>query len=288
MRSPTLLVLLVALPAHASQPCGPPIPAFEILAPRPSEEGVPRNLSVSARNDRGVLGQGGSAEEVPDGAFVFVDTVDGSTLTGRTQVTASRTGGYLEIRPLQLLEARRRYELRSADSPSPATLLAFTTGDDEDHEPPPPPAVVRAEGIDLGACDTAGVELEIVPQAAGGARALFASQRNTLPFNEHLAPELGGDGAPIARLVVGGDAEVDGEVVAIDLAGNRSVAAAFSTTAGGGCACVAGAGGGGVVVVVMVMGLLSWRGRGRGRPRWPGSSPADQALAGLLTGRRRL
>jgi hypothetical protein len=263
MRSTTaLIVFALAAPAYASEPCEPAIGAFELIAPRAGETGVPRNVSVSARSGAGTIGFGTAVAVVPDGAFVFFDTVTSTSIPARAIVTGGRSGSYIELRPGVVLAAHRRYELRRSDQ---SMVLSFTTGADEDLEPPPAPSISRVEGTDVvatGGCEQPAVEIEIGAQGQGGARTLFGFQRNSLPINDAFVADLGAGPAPLTQFIVGeADAQVDGEVVAIDLAGNRSPPTAFSTeTPPRGCKCVSTARSPGWAIV-LVLGLVVARRR---------------------------
>lgn len=263
MRSTAALILFaLAAPAYASEPCEPAIGAFELIAPRADETDVPRNVSVSARSGAGTVGFGSAFAVVPDGAFVFFDTVTRTSVPARAIVTGGRSGSYVELRPGVVLAAHRRYELRRSDQ---SMVLSFTTGADEDLEPPPAPSISRVEGTDViatGGCEQPAIEIETGAQGPGGARTLFGVQRNSLRINDGFVADLGAGPAPRTQFIIGeADAQVDGEVVAIDLAGNRSSPTAFSTvTPTRGCMCISTSRSPGWVIV-LVLGLALARRR---------------------------
>lgn len=266
---------LISRTAGATTPCGGPFATSELLAPMPEETNVPRNVTILARSGDGAFGFGGRVDPVADGVLELVD-VDTSTAVfpASVVVTPVRSGAFIEIRPITLLAANRTYELRTNSERGPLSPgvftgpLSFTTGEAVDEDPPPAPIDVRAEGIELsgpGGCGSPGLELVAGDPLSPDTRILFAVQTNRLPINEDAMPELGAGATPRVEVLVGeGDAPIQGEIFAIDLAGNRSAPVAFSAeTPPESCGCTSA--GGEQRSGAMVLGLLALLALGRRR-----------------------
>jgi hypothetical protein len=217
------LALTLALVADAAEfrapqdKVGCTLGRHTLLGPQQSDSGrVPTNASIWVLENPSAIPDSLQSPELRDSS--------GGPVNIEVHTTSTRFGLLLQLRPLARLAPNAVYRINLD-----AQTVDFTTGTGEDMERPTTPQIGETGARDNG-CNGLGVEVDFTHDAGNEPMLYLAERSDGALFNLSLTSPIY---IPAAQ-----DEEIEAQIIAMDLAGNRSVPSlVIEEQNSEGCAC---------------------------------------------------